>query len=161
MNKTYDAIVVGTGAGGACVIHQLVTAGMRVLALEKGRRIELEDIYEGGLFGPPFSSRGRGDEIKFIRNKFLQQNLRKDLPASEREHRYLRYSHLGDPEPQAKRTSDGWMSQLVGGGTVHYGGASFRMDPVDLTMRSTFGSDARLPNLPPEHQADLRDWPMN
>jgi choline dehydrogenase-like flavoprotein len=161
MNKLYDAIVVGTGAGGACVIHQMVAAGMRVLAIEKGRRIELKEIYEGGVFGPHFSSRGRGDEIKFIRNKFLQQNLRKDLPAADREIRYLRYSHHNEPEPsRPKPTSDGWMSQLVGGGTVHYGGASFRMDPVDLKMGSTFGREAMIPGLESAHQADLKDWPL-
>jgi choline dehydrogenase-like flavoprotein len=162
MAVAYDAIVVGTGAGGAAVIHQLVVAGLRVLALEKGRRLELPDIYEGGVFGHPFSSRGRGDEIKFIRNRFLQQNLRRDLPKSEREIRYIRYSHHGQPEPPAPTpTSDGWMSQLVGGGTVHYGGASFRMDPVDLRMGSTFGKEVRDPDLPDEHQADLLDWPMD
>ncbi len=161
MSPEYDAIVVGTGAGGAAVIHKFVEAGMRVLAVEKGRRLELSDIYEGGVFGHPFSSRGRGDEIKFIRNRFLQQNLRRDLPKAEREIRYIRYSHHGEPEPaQPAPTSDGWMSQLVGGGTVHYGGASFRMDPVDLRMGSTFGKDARVPGLPEEDQADLTDWPM-
>jgi len=162
MSVTYDAIVIGTGAGGAAVIHQLVAAGLRVLALEKGRRIELQDIYEGGVFGQPFSSRGRGDEIKYIRNRFLQQNLRKDLPKSDREIRYIRYSHHGQPEPAVPSpTSDGWMSQVVGGGTVHYGGASFRMDPVDLRMGSTFGKDVRNPSLSDEHQTDLRDWPMD
>ena len=161
MSTQYDAVVIGTGAGGAAVIHKFVEAGMRVLAVEKGRRLELSDIYEGGVFGHPFSSNGRGDEIKFIRNRFLQQNLRRDLPKAEREIRYIRYSHHGEPEPaQPAPTSDGWMSQLVGGGTVHYGGASFRMDPVDLRMQSTFGKEVRLPSLPEEHQADLADWPM-
>lgn len=161
IQQPYDAIVVGTGAGGACVIHQLVRAGLRVLALEKGRRIELKDIYEGGVFGHPFSSRGRGDEIKFIRNKFLQQNLRRDLPKSDREIRFIRYSHHGEPDPtQPKETFDGWMSQLVGGGTVHYGGASFRMDPVDLKMKSTFGKEGFISGLAGEYQADLQDWPL-
>lgn len=162
MSQSYDAIVVGTGAGGAAVVHQLIAAGMRVLAVEKGRRIELDDIFEGGVFGRPFSSRGRGDEIKFIRNRFLQQNLRKDLPKADREIRYIRYSHHGSPEPtEPVPTGDGWMSQLVGGGTVHYGGASFRMDPVDLKMGSTFGKTVKNPALSEEHQADLMDWPLD
>jgi choline dehydrogenase-like flavoprotein len=161
MSLPYDAIVIGTGAGGAAVIHQLVASGMRVLALEKGRRLELRDIYEGGVFGLPFSSRGRGDELKFIRNRFLQQNLRKNLPKAEQEIRYIRYSHHGEAEPNPKATQDGWMSQMVGGGTVHYGGASFRMDPVDLKMGSTFGNDVIDPALANEHQADLLDWPLN
>lgn len=161
MMPAYDAVVIGTGAGGAAVIHQLVAAGMRVLALEKGRRLELDDIVEGGVFGHPFSSRGRGDELKYVRGKFLLQNLRRELPPAEREIRYIRYSEHGQSEPVATPTSDGWMSQVVGGGTVHYGGASFRMDPVDLKMGSTFGKDAQVPGLAEEFQADLKDWPLD
>lgn len=151
MNATYDAIVIGTGAGGATVIHKLVTAGLKVLALEKGPRRELKDIIEGGTFGGAFSSVGRGDEIKYVRSKFLQQNVKL-------EKRWILYSDPGKPEPAAPEpTSDGWMSQMVGGGTVHYGGASFRPDPVDYKMRSVFGDQA-LAGLDERNQADLVDW---
>jgi len=36
---TYDAIIVGSGAGGAAAAYQLVRAGARVLLLEKGERL--------------------------------------------------------------------------------------------------------------------------
>lgn len=150
----YDAIVIGTGAGGACASYQLTAAGMKVLALEKGPRVELEAIIEGGVFGASFSSRGRGDELKYIRERFLQRNVEKEV-------RFLTYSEHGDKnKPIEKPTSNGWMSQLVGGGTVHYGGASFRMDPVDFSMESTFRHRSRLPDLAQEHQAVLKDWPV-
>jgi choline dehydrogenase-like flavoprotein len=152
--ENYDAIVVGTGAGGACVAYQLCQAGMKVLALEKGPWIDLDSIVEGGVFGKGFHSQGRGDELKYTRERFLQRNVAKEI-------RFIRYSEPGQPEdPQEQPTSDGWMSQLVGGGTVHYGGASFRPDPVDMTMRSSLGSVAHVPNLSPQYQAALEDWPI-
>lgn len=35
-DKTYDAIIIGSGAGGSTVAYNLVHAGKRVLILEKG-----------------------------------------------------------------------------------------------------------------------------
>lgn len=155
MTKSYDAIIVGTGAGGASAAFQLAKAGMKVLALEKGPRIELSDISEGKEFGYSFYSRGRGDELKYIRDKFLQKNVRREI-------RSIRYSEHGDKdEGVEKPTTDGWMSQVVGGGTVHYGGASFRADAVDLQMATWFATDARLPDLPEKYQVELRDWPIS
>ncbi len=155
ISNRFDAIVVGTGAGGACVAYQLATAGLRVLALEKGPSRELGDFFEGGVFGAPFTSRGRGDELKYINSEYLMPEMRNEV-------RYLSYANPGEQQPEATPTTSGWMSQLVGGGTVHYGGASFRMDDVDFRMRSTFEKDVRdlEPSLSPALQADLQDWPM-
>lgn len=154
--KIYDAIVIGTGAGGGCVAHQLAQAGLRVLALEKGPWRSLEDFFEGGIFGHRFSSRGRGDELRYINSEYL-------MPERRKERRYLSYADPGAVQPTARPTSSGWMSQLVGGGTVHYGGASFRMETVDFRMQSTFGGvvGALESNLPPDLRADLRDWPVD
>ena len=117
----YDAIVVGSGAGGACVAWQLTNAGFKTLVLEKGPAREISDFYEGGTYGPHFSSRGRGDEFKFIQAEYLMPELRKEV-------RFLTYSEPGNTTPPSTTpTRDGWMSQLVGGGTVHFGGASFRI----------------------------------
>ncbi|HEX7375438.1 MAG TPA: FAD-dependent oxidoreductase, partial [Steroidobacteraceae bacterium] len=37
--RVYDAIVVGSGAGGAAATYRLVSAGCDVLLLEKGREL--------------------------------------------------------------------------------------------------------------------------
>ncbi|MBY5967544.1 GMC oxidoreductase [Halomonas denitrificans] len=44
---SYDAIVVGSGFGGAVAACRLVEAGQRVLVLERGRRWEREDFPRG------------------------------------------------------------------------------------------------------------------
>ena len=43
MSKPYDAIVIGTGFGGAITARRLAERGMRVLILERGRRWQPED----------------------------------------------------------------------------------------------------------------------
>jgi choline dehydrogenase-like flavoprotein len=153
----YDAIVVGSGAGGACAAFEMTAAGMKVLMLEKGPLRELADFYAGGVFAPGFNSAGRGDELKYIQSTYLMPDLRKEV-------RFLTYSEPGNAAPPTSgKTSDGWMSQLVGGGTVHYGGASFRFEHDDFRMKSIHGEKcAELePQLDAEHRADLRDWPLS
>lgn len=146
----YDAIVVGSGAAGACTAYSMVMKGMKVLCLEKGPWLELPDFFEGGLYGKRFASFGRGDELLFKEKEILMPPLKKEL-------RYMSYE--GSP---LERTEFGWQSQMVGGGTVHYGGASFRAKPVDMLMKSTFGSRADLnTGLGSEACADLRDWPIS
>lgn len=155
-DPNFDAIVVGSGAGGACVAWQLTKAGMKTLVLEKGPSRELSDFYEGGTFGPHFASRGRGDELKFVQAEYLMPDLRKEI-------RFLTYSEPGNTTPLTTvPTRDGWMSQLVGGGTVHYGGASFRFEEADFEMKTKLGDLCQRlePALPVEHRADLRDWPV-
>lgn len=155
MSADFDAIVVGSGAGGACAAYEMVKAGMKVLILEKGPARAVDDFKAGGAFGPYFSSRGRGDELKFIQSEYLMPELRKEI-------RFLTYSEPGGPTRTAA-TRDGWMSQLVGGGTVHYGGASFRFEEQDFRMHRQHGAlCAEIePNLDPEHRADLNDWPID
>src|SRR5438093_1199752 len=40
LKKTYDSIVVGTGAGGGMAIKTLCEAGLKVVALNAGRRVD-------------------------------------------------------------------------------------------------------------------------
>lgn len=153
----YDAIVIGSGAGGACAAYEMTLAGMKILMLEKGAARDLHDFMPGGVFSPGFNSFGRGDELKFIQSEYLMPELRNEI-------RFLTYSEPGSSTtPTSVRTRDGWMSQLVGGGTVHYGGASFRFEDEDFRMAAVHGQKcAELePQLDVEHRADLRDWPVD
>jgi len=38
--KTYDVVVIGTGAGGGMAIKTLCEAGLKVCALNAGRRLD-------------------------------------------------------------------------------------------------------------------------
>ena len=95
-----------------------------------------------------------GDELKYVLSRFI-------MPDASRERRFLRYSEHGQPEPQQDEpTQYGMNSRLVGGGTVHYGGVSMRMFPVDFRMASTHGQPP-VEGVEAHHQADLRDWPVD
>src|SRR5258708_22974850 len=42
LSKTYDAIVVGSGAAGGMAAHVLTTHGLKVLMLEAGKKLPIE-----------------------------------------------------------------------------------------------------------------------
>ena len=42
LTKTYDAVVVGSGAAGGMAAHVLTTHGLKVLLLEAGKKLPIE-----------------------------------------------------------------------------------------------------------------------
>ena len=42
LTKTYDAVVIGSGAAGGMASHVLTTHGMKVLLLEAGKKLPIE-----------------------------------------------------------------------------------------------------------------------
>ena len=52
-----DAVVVGSGPGGAVVAHRLATAGKDVVLIEEGPPFTPEDfVVDGAIFIPAFDS---------------------------------------------------------------------------------------------------------
>lgn len=121
-----DVVVVGSGAGGAPVAWELARAGLKVVVLDKGKRYRDADYDH--------------DEVRMCRRSFFVPSVR-DEPHTLR---------LGEGAP-AQRTAEGWVSTIVGGGTVHMAGYFHRMHPVDFTLRSTLGKIAG---------STLADWPI-
>ncbi len=157
MANNYDVIVIGSGAAGACAAFEMTAKGMKVLMLEKGSDRKLDDFMEGGVYGNSFTSRGRGDELKYVKEHYL-------MPQRGKETRELEYFDVtgGDPK-KSGHTNYGWMSQLVGGGTVHYGGSSFRFDKTDFEMTQFSNIAIELEkkhNVPKERKISLTDWPV-
>ena len=74
-NAQVDAIVVGSGITGGWAAKQLTEAGLKVLMIERGRKIEHQVGYETETKAPwemPF--RGVGDEKRY-RREFPVQML--------------------------------------------------------------------------------------
>jgi len=42
LSKTYDAVIVGSGAAGGMAAHVLTSRGMKVLLLEAGKKLNIE-----------------------------------------------------------------------------------------------------------------------
>jgi choline dehydrogenase-like flavoprotein len=113
----FDAVVVGSGAGGGIAAYVLASAGLRVCVLEKGPWLTRDNYGD--------------DELRFGDRRFIDQDplieprTFRDRPE-EGDHLFV-----GRVLP---------VSRCVGGGSVHYGAVCFRFRPEDFRARSTWGS---------------------
>jgi gluconate 2-dehydrogenase alpha chain len=137
---SFDAIVIGSGAGGATAAYVLATNGKKVLVLEAG------DNYFEGLDDPdddkpvPLFS---NDELKFGHRLLIE-------PDPLLEPRTFRAS-----EADGERTHVGDVNGLpktVGGGAVHADMKYPRFQETDFRLGSLLGD---VPN------ASFADWPLS
>ena len=156
----FDAIIIGSGAGGAPVAHTLVKAGKRVLILEKGPLLKpqyqdprgLSDFKRDELFatGPekrinlPVANRGAS---------FFSSHVEPDL--NDEPHVYR------DANGADRATIEGYTAQVVGGGTQLYGGVSLRFSPTDLRLKTFNEGRGDIANDPAgDVKREARDWPI-
>jgi choline dehydrogenase-like flavoprotein len=112
MQEDFDVCVIGTGAGGGVMIDRLTAAGMKVVALERGPRLELTDFDD--------------DEL---RNVIREQVFSRDQLET------VRTSESEPAEP-------GRISQIahcVGGTLTHWAAWSWRFRPDEFKVLSTEG----------------------
>lgn len=108
----WDVIVIGSGAGGAPVAQRLAAAGLNVLMIERGKRftkVQFEDR----------------DEIEWCRRDRFVPSILTD-PHTRR----------GDDAAKAMPTTDGWISSILGGGTIHMSGFFLRAQKEDARLGS-------------------------
>ncbi|MHB9101470.1 MAG: GMC oxidoreductase [Sulfuricella sp.] len=134
----WDAIIVGTGMGGATLGYALARAGWRVLFCEKGK----------SHLGDAQSLRGRYAEDFFPRPKAPQPEHREILSRAGR------YSDLiEDRSFSRSRAFIPFIGSGTGGSTALYGMALERFFPADFQPRRNF-PDANETTLPEE-------WPIS
>ncbi|MBI4815070.1 MAG: GMC family oxidoreductase [Deltaproteobacteria bacterium] len=122
-----DVLIVGSGAGGATLAWSLASRGISVRILEKGADFRLPDYLDK-------------DELKFARRNFF-------VPYPSDEPHMVR---VGD-EPSFRRSSEGWIANVVGGGTTHMGGFFMRLHESDFLGRSKLGAP---------DGSTVEDWPI-
>ncbi|HEY7770031.1 GMC family oxidoreductase [Longimicrobium sp.] len=159
--QTFDAVIIGSGAGGAPIAHELARAGKSVLVLEKGP-----------LIRPQYQVPGKRSTFK--RDELISDGPEKIIEVENVANRGQPYfsSHAEpdlndephvyrDGSGQDRATIEGYTAQLVGGGTNLYGGVSFRFTPTDLKLQ-TFNAGRTLPADPGgDVERESRDWAVD
>lgn len=122
-----EVLIVGSGAGGGIAAWVLAEAGFRVTVLEKGP----------WLTETAFSN----DDVKFgYRDFYTQDTLIEPRTFRQTPVQTAQVNHVSP------------LSRCVGGGSFHYGAASFRFIPDMFRMASLYGT-------PPD--STLADWPLS
>jgi choline dehydrogenase-like flavoprotein len=133
----YDVIVIGTGAGGGMAIKTLCEAGLKVCALNSGRRLDPDKDFRNHRMPWELKYRGFGDpqthprsQTDFVGDSEFVQG------AWENEAAYT----------QAPGTKWGWpRCSAVGGKTNFWGRSSTRFGDIDFRAASLDGHDVDWP----------------
>lgn len=129
LKPSYDAIVVGSGAGGGQTAYTLTLEGMKVLMLEAGRNYVPEQ--ETAMFQTNRDAPLRGASTPDKEFGFHDATVDGGWKIS------------GEPYTQAS-TDPGqeftwWRARMLGGRTNHWGRLSFRNGPYDFKPKSRDG----------------------
>lgn len=126
-SKTYDVVIVGSGAGGGMATKVLSEAGFDVAVLEAGPFFDpSQDKYRNQLRWPWESPR---------RGASSDRRSFGDFDAA-----YGGWNLDGEPYTEAEGTRFAWFrSRMLGGRTNHWGRISLRFGPLDFKRKSKDG----------------------
>ena len=123
--KKYDAIIVGSGAGGGMAAYVLARAGLKVCLLEAGPMYDpAKNVTQ---LKNPWESPRRGASTRF-------------RPFGDFDASYWGWQIDGEPYTTKGDTKwDWWRARMLGGRTNHWGRISLRFGPKDFKRRSIDG----------------------
>lgn len=116
--KVYDAIIVGSGAGGGIAAYVLTKAGAKCLMLEAGEY--WDTAKDSKMFKWPYEAPLRGAPTPQKPNGYFDPG-------------YAGWHLPGEPYTNAPGSDwVWWRSRVLGGRTNHWGRISLRMGPYDF-----------------------------
>ncbi|HET9277256.1 MAG TPA: GMC family oxidoreductase [Flavitalea sp.] len=123
--KQYDAVIVGSGAGGGMATYVLAKAGLKVCLIEAGPMYDpAKNVTQ---LKNPWESPRRGASTKF-------------RPFGDFDASYWGWEIDGEPYTHTKNTKwDWWRARMLGGRTNHWGRISLRFGPKDFKRKSIDG----------------------
>jgi len=121
-NDSNAVVIIGSGAGGGTLAHELTRRGIKVVLLEAGKRQSTETFSQ--VPGEAFA------QLTWLDPRTQSGNwgVARDFP-----------------------TLPAWHCKTVGGTTVHWTGATPRLQPWELRTKTTYGEIAG---------SSLIDWPI-
>ena len=124
-SKQYDAVIVGSGAGGGMAAYILANAGLKVCVLEAGFMYDPQKNIT--QLKDPWDSPRRGASTKL-------------RPFGDFDACYGGWSVEGEPFTKEKGTDwMWWRARMLGGRTNHWGRISLRFGPKDFKRKSIDG----------------------
>lgn len=157
----FDAIIIGSGAGGAPIAHRLVRAGKSVLVLEKGPLLRpqyqtpdgLSDFKRDEQFSTGAAKRLQIAGLANTGATYFSSHVEPDL--NDEPHVYR------ERDGSDRATIEGYTAQVVGGGTQLYGAVSLRFTPDDFRLATFNRGRTDLRNDPNgDVLREARDWPV-
>ena len=123
--KKYDAVIVGSGAGGGMAAYVLANAGLKVCILEAGYMYDPQKNIT--QLKNPWESPRRGASTKL-------------RPFGDFDASYWGWDIEGEPYTKASGTDwMWWRARMLGGRTNHWGRISLRFGPKDFKRKSIDG----------------------
>ncbi len=124
--KEYDAIIVGSGAGGGMATKILSEAGLKVALIEAGPYFDPKDPVTMTQMKWPYDSPRRGASVTRAFGEY-------DMSWGD-------WKVDGEPYTQKEGTDFmWWRSRMLGGRTNHWGRISLRFGPDDFKRRDIDG----------------------
>jgi choline dehydrogenase-like flavoprotein len=138
--KTYDAIVIGSGATGGWAAKQLCEGGMEVLMLDAGRMIDPSKEFQEHTwpYQLPFRGFGKPGDIE------VRQRSASRFAGEFTTQFYVNDADLPYTTPQDKPFN--WIrARNVGGRTLAWGRQTYRLSNYDLQAASHDGFGQNWP----------------
>ena len=160
LTKTYDAIVIGSGAAGGMASHVLTSHGLEVLLIEAGRKLDIENelrsmewpydhprrgdmppgyhalgVNEYTIRQPPYANGVKAAKVFSYVQGWTGSDYSKNIVVNEQEHPYT-------------GTRYAWVrARLLGGKTAIWGRLALRLSDYDFKAKS--------------HDGYGEDWPIS
>lgn len=129
LQKEYDVVIVGSGAGGGQTAYTLTMEGVKVLVMEAGRSFDVQT--EVAMLQWPSQAPLRGEKTPDKQYGFHDCSIHSgwEIPGEPYTNAHAETEH------QFKW----WRQRMMGGRTNHWGRISLRNGPIDFKPRTRWG----------------------
>jgi gluconate 2-dehydrogenase alpha chain len=137
--KEVDAVIIGLGWTGGILAKELSEAGMKVVALERGRMTTTEADFQ-----VPFVR----DELRYVQRQEMMQDAARDTLTMR--------NTQGQEALPVRRLGAFLPGEAVGGAGLHWSGGTWRWTDMEFKARSMYEGRYGKAYIPDDNF--VRDW---